>query len=66
MNISGVDLSMPLMAATSGEQGSMQEAVGLKLLSSQLDLAEMQGAEMAKMMELSVMPSVGQNIDVSV
>ncbi len=40
--------------------------LGTALLSKQLDVQEEQGKEMVKMMEQSVNPAVGGNIDVSV
>ena len=40
--------------------------VGIKMLSKTLDMAEKNGAQMIKMMERSVNPSVGGNFDVSV
>ncbi len=40
--------------------------VGIKMLSKTLDMAEENGAQMIKMMERSVNPSVGGNFDVSV
>ena len=45
--------------------GSVQNDVGVLMLSKQLDLTETMGAEMVKAMEQSVNPNVGVNFDVS-
>ncbi|MCR5468221.1 MAG: YjfB family protein [Lachnospiraceae bacterium] len=46
--------------------GSVQNDVGVLMLSKQLDLTETMGAEMVKAMEQSVNPNLGVNFDVSV
>lgn len=43
-----------------------QSKLGTAILSKSLDTLEDTGASMIKMMESSVMPNLGQNIDVSV
>lgn len=45
---------------------SLQNQVGVAMLSKSLDTMEDTGESMIKMMESSVMPHLGQNIDVSV
>lgn len=44
----------------------LQNQVGTAILSKSLDTMETTGDSMIKMMEASVMPNLGQNIDVSV
>ncbi|MFG6327671.1 MAG: YjfB family protein [Lachnospiraceae bacterium] len=44
----------------------LQSKVSTALLSKSLDTLETTGESMIKMMEASVMPNLGQNIDVSV
>lgn len=63
MEISGISLSTPLMAISDAGQGSLQEAVGIRMLSKQIDMADVTGAGMVKMMEQSVNPYVGSNFD---
>lgn len=63
MEISGISLTSPLTAITDAKQGSLKEAVGLKMLSNQIDMVDAQGAGMVKMMEQSVNPYVGTNFD---
>lgn len=63
MEISGISLSTPLMAISDAKQGSLKEAVGMAMLSKQIDMADAQGAGMVKMMEQSVNPYVGTNFD---
>ena len=40
------------------------QSVGVSMLSKTLDSQEMQGDALAKMMEMSVNPNVGANIDI--
>lgn len=47
-------------------QIDVQNKVGVAMLSKSLDTLEDTGESMVKMMEQSVMPNLGQNIDVSV
>lgn len=55
-----------LSSVQGAKQGSMSEAVGLKMLSKALDMNESMNAGLTKMMEMSVNPHIGGNIDVSV
>ena len=47
-------------------QGKVMNDVGTAMLSKSLDLQESQGAQLTKMMEMSVNPAVGGNFDMSV
>ena len=47
-------------------QTKLQSEVGTALMKQSLEMAEVQSAEMIKMMELSVNPNVGAHFDVSV
>lgn len=47
-------------------QIDVSNMVGVAMLSKSLDTLEVMGDGMTKMMEASVMPYLGQNIDVSV
>lgn len=47
-------------------QTSVMTAASTAVLSMSLDMVETAGANMIKMMELSVNPNVGSNIDISV
>lgn len=58
MDISEISVSM--------NQTSLMNAVSTAVLSMSLDTAETAGENMIKMMELSVNPNIGSNIDVSV
>ena len=51
-------------AGSSVSSGSLAYAVGTVMLSKSLDLNEALGASMVQMMEHSVNPAVGGNIDV--
>ena len=55
MNIAGLSLSMSSQSVSSD--------VGVAVLSKSLDTVEQMGEGLQKMMESSVNPSVGQNID---
>lgn len=52
-----------LSSATS--QSQLMTNVGVAVLSKQLDTLKESGANMIKMMEQSVNPNVGQNIDIT-
>ena len=52
--------------STSISQANTLNAVGTAVLSMSLDMAETTGENVVKMMELSVNPNIGSNIDVSV
>lgn len=58
MDIAEISVSM--------NQTSLMNAVSTAVLGMSLDTAEIAGENMIKMMELSVNPNVGSNIDVSV
>lgn len=67
MNISGVVDPTAFISAYSqlnAQQGIMKD-VGTAVLSKNLDTMEQQGAAMTKMMEQSVTPHIGGNIDFS-
>ena len=63
--ISDVDrMAAPAMTAISTGEGAVGEALGIAMLDKSLDTAkEMQGS-MAKMMERSVTPELGNSIDI--
>ena len=63
--ISDVDrMTAPAMTAISTGEGAVGEALGIAMLDKSLDTAkEMQGS-MAKMMERSVTPELGNSIDI--
>ena len=52
--------------SSSISQANTLNAVGTAVLSMSLDMAETTGENVVKMMELSVNPNIGSNIDVSV
>ncbi|MBQ2800182.1 MAG: YjfB family protein [Lachnospiraceae bacterium] len=58
MDISEISVSM--------NQTSLMTAVSTAVLGMSLDMVETSGENMVKMMELSVNPNIGSNIDVSV
>lgn len=64
-------LGMPDMASISmamapvNDNGTVSD-VGVAMLSKSLSTMQASGAELAKMMELSVNPSIGANFDMSV
>lgn len=58
MDIAEISVSM--------NQTSLMNAVSTAVLGMSLDTVETAGENMIKMMELSVNPNVGSNIDVSV
>ncbi|MCH5332410.1 MAG: YjfB family protein [Agathobacter sp.] len=64
MQIAGVNTA--LSAVTASEPASMSNAVGLKMLSNALDMGKVMSDGLTKMMERSVNPHIGGNIDVSV
>lgn len=64
MDISNVSAS--LAAVNSADPGSLAGAVSLKMLSNAIDSNESMSAGLTKMMENSVYPHLGSNIDVSV
>ena len=56
--------SSSLMSSVGGIKAPSK--IGVAMLSKALDTQETMGAEMVKMMEQSVNPHIGANIDVSV
>lgn len=52
--------------STALSMSQVNNDVGILMLSKQLDTAEAAGDSMIKMMELSVNPHIGANIDVSI
>ena len=64
MDIANVNSA--LRALRTAEPSSMSSAVSLKMLDKTLDMNESMSAELAKMMEMSVNPHIGGNIDLSV
>lgn len=55
-----------LLAVGSSDPGSISGAVSLKMLENAMDSNESMSASLSKMMENSVYPHLGGNIDVSV
>ena len=64
MNIGNV--SSALSAINASEPSSLMESVGVKMLDKSLDASVSMNDSMIRMMENSVTPYVGGNIDVSV
>lgn len=57
----GMDIASYSMANATN---NLMQSVGVSMLSKTLDSQEMQGDAFAKMMEMSVNPNVGANIDI--
>ena len=64
MNIGNV--SSALRAINASEPSSLMESVGVKMLDKSLDASVSMNDSMIRMMENSVTPYLGGNIDVSV
>ncbi|MCI7086756.1 MAG: YjfB family protein [Lachnobacterium sp.] len=64
MNIGNV--SSALSAINASEPSSLMESVGVKMLDKSLDASVSMNDSMIRMMENSVTPYLGGNIDVSV
>ena len=64
MNIGNV--SSTLSAINASEPSSLMESVGVKMLDKSLDASVSMNDSMIRMMENSVTPYLGGNIDVSV
>lgn len=60
MEIGSLDFTLSAIT-----QNTISPDIGVALLSKQLDSAEVMGDEMVKMMEMSVNPAIGGNIDIS-
>ncbi|NLK29371.1 MAG: putative motility protein [Clostridiales bacterium] len=58
MNITGIPISTP--------QSVDSITVGVAVLSKNLDMIDQLGESMIKMMEQSVQPNLGQNIDIRI
>lgn len=59
MEINGLGMSSTVLS-----NSNTQSAVGLMMLNKALDTDQMNGDAMTKMLERSVNPMVGQNIDI--
>lgn len=70
MDFANIDIALGTIsaydAASSVSQGSLAYAVGTAVLSQSLDLTREMGASMIQMMEHSVTPALGGNIDLYV
>lgn len=66
MDITGLNLDSIPTLAMGMSQANILRDVNASLLGMTLDVAQVQSAEMTKMMEQSVNPAVGGNIDISV
>ncbi len=64
MDISSI--SSALLSVNSSDPGSLANAVSIKMLGNAISSSESLGAGLTKMMENSVTPYLGSNIDVSV
>lgn len=68
MDIANLDAALSTLtaydASSSVSQGSLAYAVGTAVLSQSLDLTQEMGAAMIQMMEHSVTPQLGGNIDI--
>ena len=58
MDIAAISMAM--------SQQNLMNNVNVALLSKSLDTVETAGADMVKMMEQSVSPNLGQNIDITI
>lgn len=66
MDITGLNIDSIPTLAMGMSQANILRDVNTSLLGMTLDVAQVQSAEMTKMMEQSVNPAVGGNIDISV
>lgn len=64
MDISSI--SSALLSVNSSDPGSLANAVSIKMLDNAISSSESLSAGLTKMMENSVYPYLGSNIDVSV
>lgn len=68
MDFSNIDLALGTLTAydatSSVSSSSLAYAVGTEILSQSLDMTQEMGASMIQMMERSVTPELGGNIDV--
>ena len=61
MEIQGLGMSSTVLS-----NANMQSSVGMALLNKALDMDQMNGDALTSMLERSVNPMVGQNIDIRV
>lgn len=60
-----MDLGMDIAGySIANASANVQQSVSVAMLSKTLDVQQMQGDQLTKMMEMSVNPSVGGNIDI--
>lgn len=68
MDFSNIDLALSTLSAydasSSVSTSSLAYAVGTEVLSQSLDMTQQMGASMIQMMEHSVTPELGGNIDI--
>lgn len=68
MDFSNIDMALSTLTAydatSSVSSASLAYAVGTEILSQSLDMTQEMGASMIQMMERSVTPELGGNIDV--
>lgn len=62
MNITGLDAALSAVSAQTPM--SIQEDVSVAVLGNALDMTQTIGTEMIQMMEHSVAPNLGSNIDI--
>ncbi len=63
MELTGIDIAAYSMSLASS---NMMTNVSIAMLDNAMEVQEMMGQQMAKMMELSVTPSLGGNLDIQV
>ena len=60
-----MDLGMDIAGySVANASANVQQSVSVAMLSKTLDVQQMQGDQLTKMMEMSVNPSVGGTIDI--
>lgn len=68
MDFSSIDMALSTISAydasSSVSSASLAYAVGTEILSQSIDMTQVMGASMIQMMEHSVTPELGGNIDV--
>ena len=68
MDFSSIDMALSTISAydasSSVSSASLAYAVGTEILSQSLDMTQVMGASMIQMMERSVTPELGGNIDI--
>ncbi|WP_082673052.1 YjfB family protein [Paenibacillus senegalimassiliensis] len=53
-------------ASTAMSQGALAQAVSIRVLNMAKNQAELQGQNLVKLMEQSLNPNVGKNLDISI